>query len=305
MDRFTAMQIFVRVVEAGSFSAVARELGGTQSAVSKQVASLEAHLGVLLLSRTTRSVSLTDEGRSYFESARRIVLETQEAESNLQAQKGQVTGRLRLGSAAGFGRFVLFPIVQAFMAKHRQVEVDLQLSDSFVDVVAQGLDAVVRVGDLNDSSLLAQRIGTARRSVVVSKALAARLNREARLPMKPEDLALHDCIIYSGLATPGTWAFDNAKNLKSTAIKVKGRFSTSSTELVREAVLAGMGIGFTPDWFFTPELANGSVVRLLAQYSPHPLPIHVVYPETRRSSAKLAAFTELAKAQLSKTPQAL
>jgi DNA-binding transcriptional LysR family regulator len=313
MDRLTAMQVFVRVVESGSFSAVARELGSTQSAISKQVASLESYLGVVLLSRTTRSVALTDEGRSYFENVRRIVLETQETENELRSRKGQVTGRLRLGAAAGFGRFVLFPIVRTYMAQHPQVEVDLQLTDSFVDVVAQGLDAVVRVGDLTDSSLLAQRIGTARRSVVASKALAARLNQEARLPIKPEDLAQHDCIVYTGLATPGIWAFDaragvharKTKDSQGAQIKVKGRFVTSSTELVREAVLASMGIGFTPDWFFTRELANGSVVRLLAQYSPHPLPIHVVYPQTRRSSAKLAAFTELAKAELSKTPQTL
>lgn len=300
MDRLAAMQVFVRVVQAGSFSAVAREGGSTQSAVSKQVAALEAHLGVRLLSRTTRSTSLTDEGRSYFEAAQRIVADNQEAEEALRADKGQITGRLRLGSSAGFGRFVLFPIVQDFMAQHPLVQIDLQLADGFVDVVAQGLDAVVRVGDLNDSSLLAQRVGTAQRSVVASRALAAQLNREGRLPVHPQELAAHDCVVYTGLSAPGTWVFDavHGAQASGTRVRVQGRFSTSSTELVREAVLAGMGIGFTPDWIFSHELANGEVVRLLPQFSPHPLPIHVMYPDSRRHSAKLAAFTQLARQRL-------
>ncbi len=304
MDRLAAMQVFVRVVQAGSFSAVAREGGSTQSAVSKQVAALEAHLGVRLLSRTTRAISLTDEGRSYFDAAQRIVADNQEAEEALRADKGQITGRLRLGSSAGFGRFVLFPIVQDFMAQHPLVQLDLQLADGFVDVVAQGLDAVVRVGELNDSSLLAQRVGTAQRSVVASRALAAQLNRQGQLPVQPEDLAQHDCVLYTGLSTPGTWVFDAVGGLASrtgangASVRVQGRFSTSSTELVREAVLAGMGIGFTPDWFFSHELASGEVVRLLAQFSPHPLPIHVLYPDSRRHSAKLTAFTLLARQRL-------
>ncbi len=309
MDRLTAMQVFVRVVQVGSFSAVARESGTTQSAISKQVAALEAHLGVRLLSRTTRAISLTDEGRSYFESAQRIVDDNQEAEDALRADhKGEVTGRLRLGASAGFGRFVLFPIVQAFMAQNPRVQVDLQLADGFVDVVAQGLDAVVRVGDLSDSSLLAQRMGTAHRSVVASRALAALLNQQGRLPVVPDDLTAHDCVVYSGLTTPNTWIFDavqpsdagrNARVDAGARVRVHGRFSTSSTELVREAVLAGIGIGFTPDWFFTDELARGDVVRLLPQFSPHPLPIHMMYPASRRASAKLQAFTQLAKQRMS------
>ena len=298
MDRLNAMASLVRVAETGSFSAVARELGTTQSLVSKQVAALEAHLGAKLLSRTTRSVSLTDEGRSYVEAARRILQETQEAEDALRVQAGQVSGRLRIGASAGFGRIVLFPIVAAFMAEHPKLSVDLQLSDSFVDVVEQGLDAVVRVGELSDSSLLAQRVGTAERSVVASKALAARLNREGRLPKAPADLSALDCILYTGLTTPGTWIFDATAHAAVEQIKVAGHFQTNSTEVVREAVLSGLGIGFAPNWFFTQELISGQVVRLLPLHAPRPLPIHVLYPASRRHSSKLVAFTQFTRDHL-------
>ncbi len=298
MDRLNAMASLVRVAETGSFSAVARELGTTQSLVSKQIAALEAHVGAKLLSRTTRSVSLSDEGRAYVEAARRILQDTQQAEEAIRGQAGQVTGRLRIGASAGFGRIVLFPIVRAFMDEHPQLRVDLQLSDSFVDVVEQGLDAVVRVGDLADSSLLAQRVGTAERSVVASKALAAQLNREKRIPNTPKELADHDCIVYTGLTTPGTWLFDAQGKTSVEQVKVSGRFQTNSTEVVREAVLAGLGLGFAPNWFFTQELAAGEVVRLLPLYAPRPLPIHVLYPLSRKHSSKLAAFTSFTRSQL-------
>jgi DNA-binding transcriptional LysR family regulator len=301
MDKLSAMEAFIRVVEAGSFSAVARELGSTQSAVSKQVAALEAHLGVQLLSRTTRSTAITDEGRAYYEQVQRILADVREAEGSLRKGARAVQGRLRVGAAAGFGRFVLFPVIDAFMKKYPGIEIDLQLSDSFVDVVAQGLDVVVRVGELSDSSLLAQRLGETHRSVIASRELAAQLNKKRRLPQAPSDLAQHDCIIYTGLSTPSTWVFDALEGKPSKGnerIKVSGKLHTNSTEIVREAILAGLGIGFTPNWFFTQELAQGEVIRLLPQFSPHPLPINALYPASRKHSAKVAAFIQFARGQL-------
>jgi DNA-binding transcriptional LysR family regulator len=298
MDKLSAMEAFIRVVEAGSFSAVARELGSTQSAVSKQVAALEMHLGVQLLSRTTRSTAITDEGRAYYEQVQRIVADVREAEGSLRKGARAVQGRLRVGAAAGFGRFVLFPVIDAFMKKYPGIEIDLQLSDSFVDVVAQGLDVVVRVGELSDSSLLAQRLALTHRSVIASKELAASLNRKRRLPQRPSDLVQHNCIVYTGLATPSTWVFDALEGKASERVKINGKLHTNSTEIVREAILAGLGIGFTPNWFFTPELAQGEVVRLLPQFSPHPLPVNALYPASRKHSAKVAAFIQFARQEL-------
>jgi DNA-binding transcriptional LysR family regulator len=301
MDRLAAIETFVRVVEAGSFSSVARELGSTQSAVSKQVAALEAYVGAQLLSRTTRSISLTDEGRAFYEQGLRIAADVREAVGSVRAGSRAMHGRLRIGAAAGFGRMRLFPIVRAFMAAHPDLEVDLQLSDSFVDVVAQGLDVAVRVGELTDSSLIAQRLGAANRSVVASRALAAALNAAHNVPQRPADLAAHNCIIYTGLATPSTWVFDARDSREGQAterIKVSGRLHTSSTEIVHQAVLEGLGIGFTPDWYFTNELQSGEVIRLLPQFSPHPLPIHALYPNSRRHSVKVAKFVQFARERL-------
>jgi DNA-binding transcriptional LysR family regulator len=299
MDRLGAMQTYLRVVESGSFSSVARQLGTTQSYVSKQILALEKHLNAKLLSRTTRSISLTDEGRAYYETAQRIVAEVDEAEERLRRGAAHIGGRLRIGASAGFGRFVLFPIVREFMHTHPDIEIDLQLNDGFVDLVAEGLDAAIRVGDLGDSSLLAARLGTAQRSVLATQTLAAALNREGRLPANPEALAEHNCVIYTGLSTPNLWLFDAPESkVVGAKVRVRGRFATSSTELVREAVLSGLGIGFAPNWFFTPELASGEVVRLLPKYSPHPLPIHAIYPSSRKHSQRLAAFIALAKMRI-------
>ena len=292
------MKTYIRVVEAGSFSSVARQIGTTQSAVSKQVLALETHLGSKLLARTTRSISLTDEGRAYFDAARRIVADVDDAEEQLRRGDDHVGGRLRIGASTGFGRFVLYPIVREFMTLHPNVEVDLQLNDRFVDVVAEGLDVAVRVGDLQDSALYATRLGTAQRSVVAARELAAKLKLDQRIPTHPEQLADHDCVIYTGLTTPNLWVFDPVAGAPAGArVRVRGRFATSSTELVREAVLSGLGIGFAPNWFFTKELASGDVVRLLPKYSPRPLPINAVYSASRKHSRRLGAFIELAKAR--------
>ena len=163
MDRLTAMQTFVRVVESGSFSAVAREARSTQSGVSKQVAALERALGARLLSRTTRSLALTEEGERYFEQARRLVAEIAEAESSLRQGEQQLTGWLRVAASVGFGRLKLLPLVNAFLAAHPGVKIDMRLNDGFIDLVEQGIDVAVRIGELAESSLVARRIGTSKR----------------------------------------------------------------------------------------------------------------------------------------------
>ena len=302
MDRFAAIDTFVQVVEAGSFSAVARRAGSSQSAVSKQVAALESHLGVKLLSRTTRALSLTDEGRAYFETALRIVHELAEADSAARAGVGAVQGRLRVAAGVGFGRQVLFGIVREFMVLHPELRVDLHVSDGFVDLVAEGLDLAVRVGELGDSSLIAQRVGTTHRAVVASRALAAALSQAQRLPTQPADLAQHDCIVYTGLSTLNQWVFDATDHSPAATVSVQGRLASNSSEVIREAVLAGLGLGFSPTWLFGAELANGDVVRLLPQYSPRPLPIHVVYPTSRRHVAKVSAFVSFVRERLAALP---
>lgn len=305
MDRLAAMQAFVRVVEAGSFSAVAREFGTTQSAVSKQVAALEAVLGARLLSRTTRSLALTEEGTRYFEQARRLVAEVAEAESMVRGSAQQLEGWLRVASAVGFGRITLLPLVQAFLAAHPAVKIDLRLSDGFVDLVEEGIDVAVRVGELADSSLLARRIASTRRLALASRGYVRSLNKRGglRSPREPHDLLLHPCIVYTELATRDAWSFTAGPGTKLQpgmvqTVRVSGNLQTNSSEVVRAAVLAGMGIGYSPVWLFDAELASGEVVQLLPEWLAPTLPMHLVSPPARRHSAKVHAFGDHVAAAL-------
>ncbi len=201
MDRLAAMQTFIRVVETGSFSAVARELQATQSAVSKQVAALERSLGARLLSRTTRSLALTEDGERYFEQVRRLVAELAEAEGSLRQGEQQLSGWLRVAASVGFGRLKLLPRVNSFLAANPAVKIDLRLNDGFVDLVEQGIDVAVRIGELADSSLVARRIGTSRRALVASRQYLRSLPKALREPRMPEDLLQLNCIVYTELAT--------------------------------------------------------------------------------------------------------
>lgn len=298
MDRLRAMQAFVRVVESGSFSAVARESGTTQGAISKQVAALEAALGARLLNRTTRSLALTDEGERYFEQAQRLVGEIAEAESLVRTGHRQLSGTLRVAAAVGFGRIKVFPLVRDFVAAHPDVTVDLRLADGFVDLVEQGIDIALRVGELRDSTLVARRIGLTRRHLVAHRDLVARMKRRGpKPPRHPQDLLRHDCIVYTELSTRNAWTFvagDGASDPPGTeqVVRVRGHLSTNSSEVVRAAVLDGMGIANSPDWLFEQERASGEVVTLMPGWRTPSLPIHLVSPAQRMRAAKVRAFAD-------------
>ncbi|GLQ47797.1 LysR family transcriptional regulator [Dyella lipolytica] len=296
MDKLQAMKVFVRVVEAGSFSAVAKESNTTQSAVSKQVAALENVLGAKLLIRTTRSLALTEEGERYFEQVRRVVGEIAEAETSLKRGEQQLKGWLRVAASVGFGRLKLMPLVQTFLAKHREVKIDLRLSDGFIDLVERGIDVAVRIGELPDSRLIARPIGMSRRELVAHRDYLRNLPKGIKPPKSPDDLERHNCIVYTGTTMRNTWrvaAGPGAADPEGTArvIKVEGNLQTDSSEVIRASVLAGMGIGYTPSWLFEDEIASGEVVRVLPDWSVLS-PIHIVTPQERRHSAKVRAFSD-------------
>ncbi len=297
MDRLTAMQTFVRVVETGSFSAVARELRATQSAVSKQVAALEQALGARLLSRTTRSLALTEEGERYFEQARRLVAEIAEAESSLRRGEQQLTGWLRVAASVGFGRLKLLPLVKTFLAAHPGVRIDLRLNDGFIDLVEQGIDVAVRIGELADSSLVARRIGTTHRQIIASRSYLASLPKGLAPPQVPDDLRQHNCIVYTELAAQNSWTFTAGPGAPVDAgtvqsVQVQGNLQTNSSEVVRAAVLSGMGIGFSPTWLLEEEMAQGDLQVLLPHWPAPSMPVHLISPSQRRQSAKVRAFAD-------------
>jgi len=290
MDRLQAMHTFVRVVEAGSFSAVARELATTQSAVSKQVAALERHLGARLLARTTRSLSLTDEGERYFEQTRRLVSEVAEVEAGVRRSRAQLSGWLRVAASVGFGQRMLMPLIKSFVAAHPAVKIDLKLSDGFIDIVEQGIDVAVRIGALAaDSNLIARRVGLTERALFASRDYLAARPAKQRTLRVPADLAQHACIVYTELATRNAWIFRTPDGSEVT-VRVEPAFQTNSTEGVRAATLAGLGITYSPHWLFGDAITNKDVVRLLPDWSAPPLPIHLLTTPERRGAAKVKAF---------------
>ena len=297
MDKLSAMHTFVRVVESGSFSAVADELRATQSAISKQVAALEKELGTKLLIRTTRSLALTEEGERYFEQVRRLVAEIAEAESVLVKGEGQLRGWLRVAASVGYGRLKLMPLMKSFREAHPDVKIDLRLHDGFIDLVEQGIDVSVRIGDLPDSGLIARRIGTSHRMLLAHRDYMRSLPMGARAPVNPDDLRAHDCIVYTGLSNSNLWTFTAGAGASeptgtSRSVRVEGHMQTNSSEVIRSAVTTGMGIGYSPTWLFEPELANGEVMRLMPDWESPQSPIHLVSPPERKHSAKVKAFVE-------------
>jgi DNA-binding transcriptional LysR family regulator len=297
MDKLQAMKTFVRVVETGSFSAIARETAATQSAISKQVAALERALGAKLMTRTTRSLALTEEGERYFEQARRIVGEIAEAEAGLRHGEEQLTGWLRVAASVGYGRLKLMPLVQAFLAAHPGVKIDLRLADGFIDLVEQGIDIAVRIGELADSGLVARRVGSSRRLLLAHRDYLRGLPKGIRAPQRPEDLAQHNCIVYTELAMRNAWPFTAAAGAAEPLgtpriVRVEGNLQTNSSEVIRAGVLSGMGIGYAPEWLFDDELGRGELQRLLPDWNTPPMPIHLVSPQQRRGSAKARAFAD-------------
>lgn len=296
MDRLQAMQIFVRVVETGSFSAVARELASTQGAVSKQVAALEKHLGVRLLARTTRMVTATIEGLRYFDEARRLVAEIAEAENQLRGGERGLSGPLRVAASVGYGLRVLMPHVRTFLQQQPEIKLDFKLDDGFIDLVEQGIDVAVRIGPLADSSLVARRIATSQRLLIASRNYIAQMPEGKFLPRVPEDLRNHPCIVYTELRSRNNWEF-TPRDGAAVQVRVQGPLQTNSSEVLRAAILDGMGIGYVPDWLFSDLLASDELVVLLPDWRVPPIPIHLVSPSARRHSAKVKAFGEhLAKA---------
>ena len=289
MDRLAAMKIFVRVVEAGSFSGAAKQSATTQSAISKQVAALEAHLGVKLLSRSTRAMSLTQEGEAFFPEARRLVGDFEAAEQRLRSGRTRLTGWLRVAASVGYGRLVLMPQLHSFLRMHPELSIDLRLNDGFTDLVEQGIDVAVRLGDLPDSGLVARKVGEWRRVLVAHPSYFAGRSDAGRKLDHPRDLTAHNCIVYTEVASQNVWEFVRPGG-EVARVRVAGTLQTNSSEAIRAAALSGLGICHAPDWLLRAELASGEVSDLLPAWRSQANPIHAVYPAHRKNVAKIDAF---------------
>lgn len=297
MDKLNAMAIFVRVIERGSFSAVARELQTTQPTISKVLGALESELGGKLISRSTRQLSLTDEGQRYYNHCRQILAAVDAAEHSFQSGKESVAGPLRIGSSVSFGRLHIASRLAGFLEQYPQVQVDLQLNDHPQDLVAEGLDVTLRIGELRDSGLIARPIGTTHRVTIASPAYLAR----HPLPQTPHDLAAHNCLLFSLLSSQNQWIYE--KDGARHSVRIKGNAQSNNSEAVREMVLAGLGIALSPLWLFYDDLKAGRVLALLTDYTPLALPIHAVLAPNRRQSARVKAFVDYMAQALAQAPQ--
>ena len=282
-DRLALWQTFVRVIETGSFSAVARELGTSQPRVSKQIAALEAQLGVRLLRRSTRKLSMTEEGERLYVEARRIVEEVNEVESQLKGA-GEPQGALRVACPPVFARIKLLPLAAAFMHQYPELTLEFSVHDRFVDLVEDGIDVAIRIGELSDTGLHAKRIGTARRICVASP----RYLKEHGTPKTPAELRSHHCILYTLLATGATWPFEGMP------VKVAGRVRGNSPEVVTTMAVNGLGIAMAPDFLFADALATGELRQILKTSSVPGLPIHALYLARRYVPMRIRLFVEYA-----------
>lgn len=285
MDRLRLMETFCRVVESGSFSAVAREEMTTQSAVSKQVQALENLLGARLLVRSTRSHSLTEAGQLYYERCRQVLDTLDEARLEVQRAEHDIAGLLRVSAPAAFGRLHIVPRLAGFYERYPRMRVDLVLDDTFVDLVATGVDVAFRVGELKDSRLVARRIGTAHRAVLAAPAYLARHGE----PRHPDELTGHHCVLYTGLANPNEWLFHDEDGLPL-AVRVNGRFQSNSSEATRQAVCEGLGISYSTVWTYGADIRAGRVKPILTRFRLPPLPLNVVFQPARRPSLKVNRF---------------
>ncbi|WP_428491228.1 LysR family transcriptional regulator [Rhodopila sp.] len=284
MDRLQTMAAFVRVVETGSFSGAARQLGVGQPAVSKTIAQLEERLQVRLLIRSTHALAPTDAGLRFYERARHAIQEVDEAELEARGTGAGLSGRLRVSTATTFARLMIVPRMPEFLARHPSLDIDVILDDRVIDLVSEGIDIALRLGVLADSSALARKIASSGRSVVATPAYLSR----AGTPKMPADLTHHHAVVYSQLGD--TWVF--RKGDTEVSVAVRGRLRVSAAEATRAAVLADMGVAVVSDWMFGPELANGAVRRVLSEWALPPIDLWAVFPTGRLASAKARAFAD-------------
>ena len=297
MDRFAALEAFVRVAETQSFSEAARRLRSSKSAVSRNIGALEAELGTRLFNRTTRSLKLTEAGRAYFERVGRILADLDDADRALGQLQASPRGRLSVSAPMSFGFLHLAPALPAFLERFPEVEVDLSLNDRFVDVVDEGFDVALRIGALPDSSLMARRITPIRRTLCASPDYFRRLGT----PQAPEDLKAHECLRNSNVARTQEWRFVDAEG-QTILVPVSGRVSANNGDALRVIALAGMGIASLPTFIVGADLRTGALVSALDPFVPQDIAMSAVYPHARHLSPKVRAFVDFLVERFGKRP---
>ena len=286
MDRITGVQLFIRIVETGSFSKASVDLGVTQPTATKHVAAVEARLGARLLNRNTRGVSATEIGALYYEKCKAIQRELEEADNLASLLATSVRGQLRISTSVAFGRRVLTPLVLAFMRQHPEITVDLTFDDRYVNLVEQGVDVAIRMGKLADSSLGARYLGTNPWVLVASPAYL----KAHPAPKLPAEVAQHPCLVYSSVQGDERWRFGGASGAREESILVHGPLRTNNLSVVLAAANDGMGLAILPWYVAHASVQARRIVPLLTDYTLPVQEMHAVFPSPKLVPSKVTTL---------------
>ena len=287
MDILQAMKTFVAVVEAGSFVGALDMVALSKPAISRHIADLEQRLGVRLLQRTTRRLSLTDEGQLYYQRCKEVLQAVDEAEAEASSATGQVRGRLRVGAPQTFGTLYLAALWGRFAAENPQVTLDIVLSDSIVDLVEEGYDLVVRIAHLSDSGLVSRVLAQTRMMLCASPQYLA----ERGTPQHPAELAQHDVVAYSNWSSGDVWRFVHAQE-GEVSVHTRPRIRTNSGDTCRAAALAHQGVILQPDFLVQQDVLRGDLVELMPAFNAGALSIHAVYPTRKQLPLKVRRLVD-------------
>ena len=286
MDRFQELNAFIAVVEAGGFSAAARRTGDSQSAISKAIGSLEQRLGVALFNRSTRSVTLTDQGQRYYDRTKPLVDEMDEADSELTSSLLNVSGLIRIAAASTFGRLHILPLIPELLSRNPGLQVDLVLSDFVRDMVDDRIDLAIRVGPVNEPDAVVKHVAVTPLVCVGSRSYF----EQHGIPKTPAELAHHNCLLYGGLAESANWPFVGPEGRFNVA--VRGNLSSNSVETIRAGVLAGVGIGLFAKLSLADELRHPDVITVLDEFIVDVRDVSIIWPKRRFVSARVRRVTD-------------
>ncbi len=286
MGQLEGIELFALTVEAGSFASAARRLGVTPSAVSRKVAQLERELGVPLLARTTRSLSLTHDGQSFHARCVRILEELGEARDALARVRKKPSGVIRVDAPLALGRKVLAPRLPEFLARYPEIKVELTLRDQFIDPFVEGSDVLLRIGARGESTLIARRLGESQLVVCGSPAYL----RRHGTPKTPQDLGRHECLGYLREGRPTSWRL--VATGETVDVDVTGRCHANDADVLLTSALAGQGLAMLFDFLAAEGLERGALVRVLSPFASAPWPIHALYPKNRHLVPKVGVFLD-------------
>lgn len=286
MDRIASMQQFVEVVKSESFTVAAEKLNLSRAQVSKSIMRLEQHLGTRLLNRTTRQISLTDIGKIYFQRCLLILEDIEEMEGIASEQTEKPSGVLKISAPTSFGILHLQQVLAEYLKKYPDVQISISLTDRLVDIVEEGIDVVLRISKLSDSSLIARKIAPCQLILCASPEFLQKFGT----PATPEELTTLPCLTYSNKPYPNRWQFTGPQG--EVSIKVSGPFEADNGDILKSITLAGMGISLLPDFIVGPEISSGKLQSILPDYSPGGIPIYAIFPSRRYLSAKVRTFVD-------------